>query len=302
METGRRCLLTTPQETPYRHPRTIDRDPDREGCQGHPGYGRHKSVLWRLTEQFKADAQACAQAEGYVRQGQDGEEAAMNDWLNNVLAERVYGKANQVGLLGVSPVQSTNASTAQPLPETSKGLPPLDVSRPDLGASIDLALCQVDLWEIADLSIKEVTSQRAFEKRLIERPELLTLDDMEREEDKYLEEIYEWQKEQAKEKATTTPADPLSGRPARINDARYAEEIRSAREKKQRQDQERPAFRAKRHAQLLALLAPALLRQPGNPRLQRQDALPSAFNPNPFGVTQRDRLDAAEACREDDSS
>lgn len=124
------------------------------------------------------------------------------------------------------------------------------------------ALLIPDPWEALDPNLKEGQQKASFEKFLAGRP-VENLDQLERIEDEVVENVYHNAKNEAEVKASTK-----SG----TNHTRYKIELGDLQKKKAQEDQAREAFRRRRRAQLVALLAPALLRQPGNPRDQHQHA------------------------------
>lgn len=180
---------------------------------------------------------------------------------------------------------------------------------PDEGKAPETPLL-AEPYEVLDPYLKEATTPEDFEA-IIESTPVQTLEDLERLEDQGIEDLYESRKNHAMELAITKPGDFITGRKPEYSQARYALELKEARQKKEKHDAARAAFRAKRRAQMLALLTPAL-RLPGNPRLQRQyhdqewrEATGTRRGSSAFetagGVTRRD-LDRAEDALKTDSS
>lgn len=240
-----------------------------------------------MTPKLKQDAEQRALSEGFVQHTKKGKRAALNDWLNNVVAKELYGVQTPLS----SPPPSVSPVVEAPQ-EVHGGL---------LAESIDLALAKVDAWDLLDPLLKEASTKEDFYSHPKAKT-LQTLDDLEAIEDEVIEIVYQRQKEATKESGLIYKNDGYSGRRLLgVNQALIAESVAALKQKKAKEDKERAQFRAKRRAQLIALLSPALLRQPGDPRKQRQYEEPSAWRSDPDGISARSYHEAKEACKPDSS-
>lgn len=111
----------------------------------------------------------------------------------------------------------------------------------------------------------------------------ITVDVLEREEDKIYRREYEEKKHQASEAETLYKGDSLYGARTKLsrNEAAYADRVKELRAEYEAEKAGRQPSRDQRRKLLLgaaALLVAPLLREPGNPHYHRQYARPSHFD------------------------
>jgi hypothetical protein len=154
-----------------------------------------------------------------------------------------------------------------------------------------------------DPELKTPEDKAQVINHLASLPEPLTIDVLEREEDKAVERLYIQRLDEAQERATIYEGDHLQGRRKKgISQARYAAEVELVRQTKQRDDRTRARRREQRRALLCAaavLIAPQLRRE-GDPRLQRQYEQPSHWA-TLGGYTRRDVAEASGRAPKDTS-
>lgn len=224
------------------------------GEHSHPGFSRDAELFTRCMSWLKAEVVAEARSLGITQ----------TDLLNNILAERYRGK-----LIEPTPEQLAEAKTLTPEEAVSHLDPTLrgDQSRDDLVAH--------------------------FESVAAKEP--LTLEVLEQEEDKVIERLYQDQLDAAEKKASTgKTSDPFGPQTkGQINQARYAEEIRLAKEKKAREDKARAKRREYRRTLLCVaaqMVAPSLRKEgPSQNHRQQEDRSHWATH---GGYTRRDIAEA----------
>lgn len=226
----------------------------RPGAIGHPGFGRDDELFIRLMSQLKACVVDEAKELGLK----------VNDLVNNILVERYHGKLQQP-----TPEQLAAAKTLTP---------------DEAVAHLDPILKEGQAKESIIAHFEQLAEQ-----------EPITLERLEEEEDKAIEQRYREQLETAR--LLACPKDPSSPFGARfedrVNQARYAEEVKLAKEKKAREDRARAKRREQRRLLLsvAAMMVAPQLRQSGDPRLQRQYENRSHWS-TMGGYTRRDVAEA----------
>lgn len=238
----------------------------------------------------------------------------LNTWANQETHDALLSFAKQEGvsysdvtealahLLPNPAFASQLADKARDVKNNNRKYPALLASvEPVTPASVELT--PEEVYQHLDPVLKEGQHKRDVMEHFSQF-EPLTLDVVEREEDKAAENLHQERLDQAKERATTGGSkDPFGPKTeGTINHARYAEELKLAREKKANEDRARELRRIERRALLgiaVALVNPPL-RQPGSPVTHRQYEQPSHWATS-GGATRHDLAEASRRAPKDTS-